>query len=66
MRKKIEQLRGLFMESEEVYKQTVATMEQINERMTESLNSLQKIQDSLCSLSGPDVATILAKLKVTA
>ncbi|MED6292719.1 hypothetical protein CHARACLAT_003233 [Characodon lateralis] len=41
----------------------VATMGQITERMTESLNSLQKIQESLHSLSGPDVATVLAKLK---
>ncbi|KAM4713181.1 nesprin-2a [Anableps anableps] len=63
MRKKIEQLKELFMESEEVYKQTVATMGQITERMTESFNSLQKIQDSLHSLSGPDVGTVLAKLK---
>ncbi|MEQ2202511.1 hypothetical protein XENOCAPTIV_004557 [Xenoophorus captivus] len=38
-------------------------MGQITERMTESLNSLQKIQESLHSLSGPDVATVLAKLK---
>ncbi|MEQ2161141.1 hypothetical protein GOODEAATRI_006716, partial [Goodea atripinnis] len=43
--------------------QMVATMGQITERMTESLNSLQKIQESLHSLSGPDVATVLAKLK---
>lgn len=66
MRKKIEQLKELFLESEEVYKQTVATTGQITERMAESLSSLQKIQDSLCSFSGPDVATVLAKLKVTA
>ncbi|PWA27935.1 hypothetical protein CCH79_00000556 [Gambusia affinis] len=63
MRKKIEQLKELFLESEEVYKQTVATMGQITERMAESLCSLQKIQDSLHSFSGPDVATVLAKLK---
>ncbi|XP_027896962.1 nesprin-2a isoform X6 [Xiphophorus couchianus] len=63
MRKKIEQLKELFLESEEVYKQTVATTGQITERMAESLSSLQKIQYSLCSFSGPDVATVLAKLK---
>ncbi|XP_054910388.1 nesprin-2-like [Poeciliopsis prolifica] len=63
MRKKIEQLKELFLESEEVYKQTVATVGQITERMAESLSSLQKIQDSLRSLSAPDVATVLAKLK---
>ncbi|XP_014859415.1 PREDICTED: nesprin-2-like isoform X6 [Poecilia mexicana] len=63
MRKKIEQLKELLLESEEVYKQTVATMGQITERMTESLSSLQKIQDSLRSFSAPDVATVLAKLK---
>ncbi|XP_035989543.1 nesprin-2-like [Fundulus heteroclitus] len=63
MRKKIEQVKELVLESEEVYKQMVATMGQITERMTESFNSLQEIQDSLRSLSGPDVATILAKLK---
>ncbi|XP_014914037.1 nesprin-2-like isoform X5 [Poecilia latipinna] len=63
MRKKIEQLKELLLESEEVYKQTVATMGQITERMAESLSSLQKIQDSLRSFSAPDVATVLAKLK---
>nr|XP_054604094.1 nesprin-2 isoform X2 [Nothobranchius furzeri] len=63
MRQKIEQLKEVLAEAEDVYKQTVATKGQIHGRITECLNSLQKIQDSLRSLAGPDVASVLAKLK---
>ncbi|XP_015245715.1 PREDICTED: LOW QUALITY PROTEIN: nesprin-2-like [Cyprinodon variegatus] len=63
MNKKIEQVKELFLESMEVYNQMVATMGQISERMTESLSSLQRIQDSLHNLSGHDVETVLGKLK---
>ncbi|KAM9339272.1 nesprin-2a [Symphorus nematophorus] len=63
MRKKIEQLKELISEAEDVYRQTVAAKGQITARMGECFNSLQKIQDSLLTLSGPDVATVLAKLK---
>ncbi|XP_059211817.1 nesprin-1 [Centropristis striata] len=63
MRKKMEQLQELVSEAEDVYRQMVAAKGQITARMTECFNSLQKIQDSLLTLSASDVATILAKLK---
>ncbi|XP_078030046.1 nesprin-2a isoform X4 [Epinephelus lanceolatus] len=63
MRKKIEQLKELVSEAEDVYRQMVAAKEQITARMSECFNSLQRIQDSLLTLSGLDVATVLAKLK---
>ncbi|CAN9507959.1 unnamed protein product [Ophioblennius macclurei] len=61
--KKMEQLKELVSEAEDIYKQMVATKEQMSGRMEECLGSLQQIQDSLLSLKGPDVATVLAKLK---
>lgn len=64
MRKKIEQLKELVSEAEDVNRQMVAAKGQITARMAECLNSLRKIQDSLLTLSGSDVATVLAKLKV--
>ena len=64
MRKKIEQLKELVSEAEDVNRQMVAAKGQITARMAECFNSLQKIQDSLLTLSGSDVATVLAKLKV--
>ncbi|XP_035851599.1 nesprin-2 [Sander lucioperca] len=63
MRKKIEQLKELVSEAEDVNRQMVAAKGQITARMAECLNSLRKIQDSLLTLSGSDVATVLAKLK---
>ncbi|XP_073348713.1 LOW QUALITY PROTEIN: nesprin-2a [Pagrus major] len=63
LRKKMEQLRELVSEAEDVYRQMVAAKGQITARMDECFNSLQKIQDSLLMLSAPDVATVLAKLK---
>ncbi|CAJ1078355.1 LOW QUALITY PROTEIN: nesprin-2 [Xyrichtys novacula] len=63
MRKKIEQLKELASEAEDVYRQTVAAKGQISARMADCSNSLQKIQDSLLTLSGSDVTTVLAKLK---
>ncbi|XP_071323734.1 nesprin-2a isoform X2 [Trachinotus anak] len=63
MRKKIEQLKELGSEAEDVYRQMVAAEGQITARMAECFMSLQKIQDSLLALSGSDVATVLAKLK---
>ncbi|XP_076613023.1 nesprin-2a [Chaetodon auriga] len=63
MRKKIEQLRELVSEAEDVYRQMVAAKGQITARMAECFNSLQKIQESLLTLSGSDVASVLAKLK---
>ncbi|KAF1376843.1 hypothetical protein PFLUV_G00215650 [Perca fluviatilis] len=63
MRKKIEQLKELVSEAEDVNRQMVAAKGQITARMAECFNSLQKIQDSLLTLSGSDVATVLAKLK---
>ncbi|XP_045916269.1 nesprin-2 isoform X3 [Micropterus dolomieu] len=63
MRKKMEQLKELVSEAEDVYRQLVAAKGQITARMAECFNSLQKIQDSLLTLSGSDVATVLAKLK---
>ncbi|KAG8011392.1 Nesprin-2 [Nibea albiflora] len=64
MRKKIEQLKEVVSEAEDVYRQTVAAKEHITTRMVECFDSLQKIQDSLVTLGGSDVATVLAKLKV--
>lgn len=66
MRKRIEQLKELVSEAEHVYQQMVAAKGQITGRMAECFNFLQKIQDSLLTLSGSDVATVLAKLKVSA
>ncbi|XP_014270043.3 nesprin-2a isoform X9 [Maylandia zebra] len=63
MRKKIEQLKELVSEAEDVYKQMVITKGQITGRMEECFNSLQKIENSLLTLCGPDVADVLAKLK---
>ncbi|XP_037837524.1 nesprin-2 isoform X2 [Kryptolebias marmoratus] len=63
MRKKVEQLKELVSESEDVYKQMEATHAQIVWRITECLNSLQKIQDSLGALTAPDVPTVSAKLE---
>ncbi|KAM9703427.1 nesprin-2-like [Menidia menidia] len=63
MRKKMEQLKELASEAEDVYKQMVATKGQITGRMAECFNSLEQIQNSLLSLTAPDVATVLAKLK---
>ncbi|KAM6915050.1 nesprin-2-like [Xenentodon cancila] len=63
MWKKLEQLKELVSEAEDVYKQMEATKGQIIGRMEECFNSLQKTEDSLVSLSDPDVETILAKLK---
>lgn len=65
-RKKIEQLKELLCEAQDVYTQMVATKAQITGRMMECFNALQKIQDSLLTLSGPDVTTVLSKLKVSA
>lgn len=61
----MEELKELFSEAEDVYKQMVVTKDQISRRMEECFNSLQKIQDALLSLRGPDVAAVLAKLKVS-
>lgn len=65
MKKKIEQLKELASEAEDVYRQMVAAKGQITVRLDKCLDSLQKIQDSLLTLSGSDVATVLAKLKVS-
>ncbi|XP_028252465.1 nesprin-2a isoform X3 [Parambassis ranga] len=63
VRKKIEQLKELLCEAEYVYKQMVATKAQITGRMMECFNALHMIKDSLLTLSGPDVTTVLSKLK---
>nr|XP_046228198.1 nesprin-2 isoform X4 [Scatophagus argus] len=63
MRKKVEQLKEVVAEAEDVYRQMVAAQGQITAKMAECFNSLQKIQDSLISLTAPDVATVLVKLK---
>lgn len=64
MWKKIEQLKELVSEAEDVFKQIEATKKQILGRMEECFSSLQKTEDALLSLSGPDVKTVLAQLKV--
>ncbi|XP_037541118.1 nesprin-1 [Nematolebias whitei] len=63
VRRKMEQLKELVSEAEEVDEQMEATKTQIVRRMTECLNSLQKIQDSLGALTASDVPTVCAKLK---
>ncbi|XP_029966670.1 nesprin-2-like [Salarias fasciatus] len=63
IRKKMEQLKELVSEAEDVYRQMVATKEQMSGRIEECLSSLQQVQDSLRCLTGPDVVTILTKLK---
>ncbi|XP_068564553.1 nesprin-2a [Cebidichthys violaceus] len=63
IRKKMKQLKELVSEAEDVYRQMVAAKGQIAVRMAECFNSLQKIQDSLLTLSASDIATVLAKLK---
>ncbi|KAI3364132.1 hypothetical protein L3Q82_010949, partial [Scortum barcoo] len=63
LRKKIEQLKELVSEAEDVHRQMVAAKGQITARMSECFDSFQKIQDSLITLSGSDVAAVLAKLK---
>nr|XP_040016362.1 nesprin-2 isoform X2 [Gasterosteus aculeatus aculeatus] len=63
IRKKMKQLKELVSEAEDVYRQKEAAEEQITARMAECFNSLQKIQDSLLTLSASDVPTVLAKLK---
>lgn len=60
----MKQLKELVSEAEDVYRQKEAAEEQITARMAECFNSLQKIQDSLLTLSASDVPTVLAKLKV--
>ena len=65
MRKKMEQLKELVSEAEDVFKQMAVTKQQITGRIGESFKSLQKIQNALLTLTGPDVATVLAKLKVS-
>lgn len=62
----MEQLKELVSEAEDVYRQMVAARGQIAAKMDGCFNSLQKIRDSLLTLSAPDVATVLAKLKVRA
>lgn len=64
MRKKTEQLQELVSEAEDVYRQMVAAKGQITVRMAECFSSLQNIQHSLLTLTGADVAAVLAKLKV--
>lgn len=66
MRKKIEQLKELVSEAEDVYRQTVVTKRQITARIAECCSSLQRIQDSLLTLCGSDPAKVLAKLKASA
>lgn len=60
----MEQLKELVSEAEDVYRQMVAARGQITAKMDGCFNSLQRIQDSLLTLSAPDAATVLAKLKV--
>lgn len=62
----MEQLKELVSDAEEVYHQIVAAKEQIMARMTDCFRSLQKLQDSLITLSGSDVQVVLTKLKVRA
>ncbi|KAM7395095.1 hypothetical protein PAMA_006717 [Pampus argenteus] len=63
IRKKIEQLKELFSEAEDIYRQMVVTKEQMSARMAECCSSIQRIQESLLTLSGSDAVNVLAKLK---
>lgn len=66
MRKKVEELKEVVSDAEEVYHQMMAAKEQISARITDCYASLQKVQDALFNLSGSDVLTVLSKLKVRA
>lgn len=66
MRKRMEQLKELVSEAEDVYRQMVATKGQLAARMSECYNSLQSVQDSLLTFSGSDVMKLLTKLKASA
>lgn len=66
MSKKMEQLKELVSDAEEVYHQTVAAKEHISARMTDCSASLQNVRDALLALGGSDVPTVLAKLEVGA
>ncbi|KAM8832006.1 nesprin-2a isoform 3-T3 [Spinachia spinachia] len=63
IRKKMKQLKEFVSEAEDLYRQKEAAKGQITARMVECFNSLQKIQESLLTLSASDVPTVLAKLK---
>ncbi|KAM3861499.1 nesprin-2-like [Diretmus argenteus] len=63
MRKKMEQVKELFSEVKDVYRQMVAAKEQVATRMAECYDSLQKIQDSLATLCGSDAAVVLAEIR---
>ncbi|KAF7666652.1 hypothetical protein LDENG_00098390 [Lucifuga dentata] len=63
LRKKIEQMKELFSEAEDVFRQMVAAKEQIAARMSQCDDTVQKIQDCLIAVSVSDVAAVLAKLK---
>lgn len=65
IKKKIAQLKELVSEAK-VSWQMVDDEGQITARMTEHLNSLQKIQDSHLTLSDSDVAAVCAKPEVSA
>lgn len=66
MSKRMEQLKELVSDAEEIYHQAVAAKEHISARMTDCSASLQKVQDALLALGGLDVPTVLAKLEVRA
>lgn len=65
MRKKLEELKELVSEAEDVFRQMEAVKRQITARTSECFESLKEIQDSLHSLGGSDVVTTRAELKVT-
>lgn len=66
MIKKMEQLKELVSDAEEVYHQRAAAKEHILARMTDCFTSLQKVQDALMALRGSDVQVVLTTLKVRA
>lgn len=66
MSKRMEQLKDLVSDAEEVFHHMTAAKQQISGRMTDCFTSLQNVQDALVALSGSDVQTVLTKLKVRA
>lgn len=64
MKKKVEELKELVSEDEDVYRQVVAAKAHVSTRLQRCWDCLQKTQDSLLTVRGSEAATVLTKLKV--
>lgn len=66
MRKKMEQVKELFSDLEDVYRHLVVAKGQVAAKMAECHSSLQGIQDSLDTLSAADGPKLLTQIQVSA